>query len=162
MSPTQTVTEEGRAKLLARIQATPRINGYVSPDTELRPSSIHGLGLFAKKDIAAGTVVVAWGGHVLTKDEVDLLPSGISNNYALEIYPGFYLVETHEDELDASDFPNHSCEPNCAIVNTVMGISLRKISAREEITFDFSSPSETGETVDCCCGTTTCKGSVCF
>ncbi|MDE2079202.1 MAG: SET domain-containing protein-lysine N-methyltransferase [Patescibacteria group bacterium] len=149
-------------QLLAQLQATPRINGFVSPDTEVRESPIHGLGLFATADIARGSVLVAWGGHVLTKGDLALLPPHIAHNYALEIYPGFYLVEMRDDELDGSDFPNHSCEPNGAIVNTVVGVASRDIVSGEEITFDFSSPSGTGERVQCRCGSERCTGEVIF
>ena len=39
---------------------------YRSPKTEVRPSPIHGQGLFARTAIAAGEIVAVKGGHVLT------------------------------------------------------------------------------------------------
>ena len=42
---------------------------YRSPRTEVRPSPIHGKGLFAKRPIARGEIVAVKGGYVLTKEE---------------------------------------------------------------------------------------------
>jgi len=39
---------------------------YRSPKTDVRPSPIHGTGLFAKHAIARGDIVAVKGGHVLT------------------------------------------------------------------------------------------------
>jgi hypothetical protein len=40
---------------------------YRSPRTEVRPSPIHGRGLFAREAIARGDVVAVKGGYVLTR-----------------------------------------------------------------------------------------------
>jgi len=132
-----------------------RVNGYISPNTETRSSTIHGLGLFAKKNLKKGVVVAGWGGKILTKQEVQKLPKIIGNNYALEVYPGFYLAETKKSEIDASDFINHSCQPNCEIVNTIIMRTKQTIKKDEELTADFSSPH--GKKTRCSCGTQGCK-----
>ena len=38
-----------------------------APATEVRPSPIHGRGLFARRAIARGEIVAVKGGHVLTR-----------------------------------------------------------------------------------------------
>jgi uncharacterized protein len=40
---------------------------FLSSKTEVRESPIHGKGLFARQAIAAGEIVAAKGGHVITK-----------------------------------------------------------------------------------------------
>ncbi len=52
-----------------------RVHGYIHPKTEVCQSLIDKLGLFAKKNIPKGTVVAAWGGRVLTANEIKKLPS---------------------------------------------------------------------------------------
>jgi len=42
---------------------------YRSPKTEVKPSPIHGRGLFARDPIAALEIVAVKGGHVLTRAE---------------------------------------------------------------------------------------------
>src|ERR1700680_4590468 len=103
--------------ILARLNRRPRVNGWTSAKTETQFSPIHGLGLFALERIHGEDPVAAWGGHIIRSAELALLPSYLAGNYALEVHPGFFLAELSEHELDASDFINHSCAPNCIIVD---------------------------------------------
>jgi SET domain-containing protein len=147
--------------LLQQIRQRPRVNGYTALSTETKVSPIHELGLFATENISERTLIAAWGGHIRTRKEVAALPPEIGNKYALEIYPEFYLTETRLEELDAADFINHSCEPNCHLKHNVM-LASRTIIAGEELTADFSSPSATGIKTTCTCGAKNCKGFVFF
>jgi uncharacterized protein len=105
-------------------------------------------------------VVAAWGGKVVREAELKKLPKAIGRNYAIEIYPGFYLAETTERELDASDFINHSCEPNCKIANNLIMLTRRVIKKGEELTADFLN--QHGTKVRCSCGAKRCKKFVRF
>ena len=150
------------AALLAQVRRTPRVHGYIAPETETRLSSIHGLGLFAKAPIPAGTVVAAWGGRVTTLAEVERLPAGIGFHYALELYPGFYLAERRVEELDSADFINHSCAPNCRIEQRFVLLAARDIAPDEELTADFSGRPGEGREFACKCGAPSCKGLIYF
>lgn len=88
-------------KMLEQVRRTPRVNGYVSPNTETRESPIQGLGLFARQEIPAHEVVAVWGGKVTTKEEVEKLPEDIGYHYALELHPGFYLAADESSHLMA-------------------------------------------------------------
>jgi uncharacterized protein len=146
--------------LLKQIKGKPRVNGYVSPKTETRFSSIQGLGLFATEIIAEGDVVAAWGGKVTTKEEIEALPAEISYNYALQLYPGFYLAERSSSELDAADCINHSCEPDCKLLNRFIMIANRMIDKDEELTADFSNETKEGGNFKCNCGSKNCKDMI--
>ncbi len=146
--------------VLAQVQRQPRVHGYAAPCTETRISEVHGLGLFAKEAIAAGTVVAVWGGRVTTEAEMKNLPSDIGYNYALQLYPGFYLAERSIQELDAADFINHSCESNCHIGERLVMCASRNIPKDAELTADFSHPLELGGHFVCGCATPTCKGVI--
>ena len=149
-------------KLLKQVRRTPRVHGYISPLVETRLSPIHGLGLFAKKNISKGTVVAAWGGRVVTKEEIKKLPKGISYHYALELYPGFYLAETKISDLDSSDFINHSCKPNCKNSNQLIMVAKRNIQKGQELTADFSNHTNKGQKFVCNCGSNNCKKVIYF
>ncbi len=149
-------------KLLSDIKKRPRIHGYVSCLSETRMSPIQGLGLFAKHEIPKGEVVAAWGGRVATKEEVSRLPKEIGFNYALQLYPGFYLAERKISELDSSDFINHSCSSNCEIKDHFVMLSKRKIMKDEELTADFSNQKTTGEKFVCGCKSKKCKKIIYF
>lgn len=147
-------------RILEQLKRKPRVHGYVSPKTETRPSHIQGLGLFAIQIIRVGEVVAAWGGKIATQAEIDTLPKDIASNYAFELHPGFYLAETRQEELDAADFINHSCEPNCKIESLLFMVAAREISPGEELTVDFSNNDQEGISFRCGCGSKACKGLV--
>ncbi|MBI4118168.1 MAG: SET domain-containing protein-lysine N-methyltransferase [Parcubacteria group bacterium] len=142
-------------RIIKRINEKPRRNNYVSPNTEVRPSSIHGIGLFATSELQKGTVVAVWGGHAMTSKELESLPRRISSNYAIEVYPGFWLAEKSTTELDSGDFVNHSCTPNCTILDKLVMIAKKKILGGEELTADFSYKG--GGVIKCGCGSRRCK-----
>jgi SET domain-containing protein len=149
-------------QILKQVENHPRVYVYVSPQTQTKLSPIQGLGLFANQSISKGRVVAAWGGRVTTKAEIKLLPKHISYNYALEIYPGFYLAETKLSDLDSSDFINHSCSPNCKILKKFLMITKRNIRKGEELTADFSNHSNKGQKFICHCGARNCKKVIYF
>lgn len=104
---------------------------------EIKKSGSFGNGLFAKKDIPAGTLVGDYIGKVVPEKEVD--------NYDKEGH--FYLMYYHDT---ASIYPdlsrpgihvlNHSCTPN-AWMYTYKGhtlfFTIRHIFAGEEITISY-------------------------
>lgn len=147
-------------RILSQLKRRPRVHGYVSPNAETRISRIEGLGLFAKKLIAKNAVVAAWGGCVTTAAEIKRLPKNIGYNYALHLYPGFYLAERSNEELDSADFINHSCEPNCKIVDKFIMITIRTITKNEELCADFSNHKRTGQKFVCNCGAKRCRGVI--
>lgn len=149
-------------RLLLKVRNKPRVHGYTSSFTETKLSPINGLGLFAKRNIKKGGVVAVWGGRVITKKEIKLLPKNISFNFALELYPGFYLAETDPSELDSSDFINHSCNPNCKIVDKLIMLTKEDISSEQELTADFSNHKNKGQKFICNCRSKNCKKIIYF
>mgnify|MGYP001579772318 CR=1 FL=1 len=149
-------------KLLQQVTKTPRVHGYISPSTKTKLSRINGLGLFATRSINKDAVVAAWGGRVTTKKEVEALPKDISYNYALELYPGFYLAETKISELDSSDFINHSCDPNCSIIKKFVMVTKKDVAKGQELTADFSNNKNKGQKFTCNCGAKNCRKIIYF
>jgi len=43
---------------------------FISPKLEIKRHKIHGLGMFANKDIRKGEIVITKGGHILTRNEL--------------------------------------------------------------------------------------------
>jgi len=149
-------------ELLEQVTKTPRVHGYISLDTETRLSPIQGLGLFSKRTLPEKEVVAVWGGRVTTRDEIEQLPEVIGYHYALELYPGFYLAERSVTELDSADFINHSCNPNCEIVNQFTMITAKPIAQDQELTADFSNHTNTGKSFVCNCGADNCRKVIYF
>ena len=92
---------------------------------ELRPSGIHGVGLFAKHSLSKSEVVARYLGRRVERE-------------------GMYVVP-HRSSDGASSLPeltgnvkylNHSCKPNAKFSGRRL-VALRDISADEELTIDY-------------------------
>jgi len=92
--------------------------------TEVKESSIHGKGLFARKKIPANTLL----GVCETK------PAKKENAYTL------WLTKKKKVEVTCKfKYINHSGEPNVAYYDDCSVIALRKIKKGEELTHDYGS-----------------------
>jgi hypothetical protein len=105
---------------------------WLNPKVEIRPSTIHGKGLFARLPIPKGEVVIVWGAG-----------SG-------------YFRKSGEDP---SYFRNHSCDPNTWMENEVTSTARRNIKPNEELTIDYAMyDTETIVIIErCVCGSANCR-----
>jgi hypothetical protein len=129
------------------------------------PSPIHGRGLFCRRDIDAGEMIIEYSGElvraVLTdKRERQYESRGI----------GCYMFRKDADYIidstvkgNAARFINHSCDPNCySKVILVDGrkhiviFALRAIRRGEELTYDYKFPIEEVK-IQCLCGSGRCR-----
>lgn len=95
---------------------------------------VSGLGLFANESIGRKEFVIEYTGDILTGKEADARG-------------GKYLFETSKNRfIDGSArtnlarYINHSCDPNCEIEirkGRIYVFSIRKITAGEELTYDY-------------------------
>ncbi|MFX1476510.1 MAG: SET domain-containing protein [Promethearchaeota archaeon] len=125
-------------------------NNPIEEYTEVRPSKIHGLGLFAKKLIPKGTVW--WHARpqdviFITKEQFFILDNS-EKTPLVKSYLECLLTYSYYDEkldtlifcLDDSKFVNHSNDPNSGTVeeHELNAISRRDIHPGEEVTEDYS------------------------
>ena len=139
------------------------LNNSTIADTALvcfRPSAIHGIGGFAKADIAAGTRVIEYVGEKITKAE-SLRRCESNNEYI------FSLDETCDLDgnmpWNPARFLNHSCDPNCEAEpdgGRVWIVARRGIRAGEEITFNYGYDLQDYREHPCRCGATCCVGYI--
>lgn len=100
---------------------------------EVRPSRIHGLGLFAVDAIPRGTLVSLWDptfDRAWTAVEYEALPMVVRDD--LEIY-GWRDGEDWRADAGHGRFRNHSFAPNIGSD----GRAVRDIAAGEELTEDY-------------------------
>ena len=133
---------------------------YRSPKTDVRPSPIHGKGLFAKRAIGNREVVAVKGGHVLTGPqwaalEPTLGPADIQISEDLFIAP---VTPTERD--DSMLYTNHSCDPNLAIQGQIVLVAMRDIAPDEELTIDWATTDDGDYELPCRCGSVHCRGTV--
>lgn len=113
----------------------------------LKPSGIHGIGVFAICDIPKGTKNIfssdksEW--HKVEKKEVDALPGhakALVENHCLYDEDHYFIPEYGFKLFDMIVFLNHSDEPNLHSVNDGEYFeSLRDILAGEELFIDYGS-----------------------
>lgn len=127
---------------------------------EVRPSKIHGKGVFARKGIKARRKIGELAGELITLPEARRRASTLQS---------IAIVEFDDDmALDASVNPNelryvnHSCGPNTYMRrygHRVEFYSLRAIRPGEELTCDYGETHHDGK-LPCRCGATNCRKAI--
>jgi SET domain-containing protein len=123
-----------------------------------RTSPIHGVGGFARSDMAAGARLIEYVGERITKQE-SLTRCERSNEYI------FAIDDTHDldgnVEWNPARFLNHSCEPNCEARfehGHIWLVAIRDVRAGDELTFNYSYDLEDYREHPCLCGAASCVG----
>jgi hypothetical protein len=133
---------------------------YRSPKTEVRPSPIHGQGLFARVAIAAGEIVAVKGGHVLTGSEWAALEPALGAA-DIQIAEDLFIAPVREDHRTGSMlYTNHCCDPNLAIQGQIVLVAMRDIDAGEELTIDWATTDDGDHRMTCRCGSPRCRGTI--
>lgn len=139
---------------------------------QVKNTKYKGRGIFAKKEIKANTIIGEYTGkrveiekYDLEKDKDGLYLMFLNDKYA--IYPDLTKIDIH--------LINHSCEPNCWIINykqnlpirsknKVYFFALRNIKVGEELTISYLLPpkDETCNpcTHNCYCSSKKCTGTM--
>lgn len=131
---------------------------YLSPKIEARDFDQKGShGLFARTFIAAGELLIVWGGVIMSLDEIKNVHAD-ERQYAVQVDEDAFLLTP---EPEAGDFINHSCNPNAGLSGQISVIALRDIKPGEEVCFDYAmSDSVPYDEFECACGEPTCRGRV--
>ena len=138
-----------------------------SPYIIRRRSSIHGRGVFAKRDISKGARIIEYVGERITKVEAERRGEARLNSHRVDRSQGaVYLFDLNKRYDIDGNVPyntarhiNHSCDPNAEteiIRGKIWIIALRDISKGEEITYNYGYGFEDYEDHRCYCGTHRC------
>ncbi|XP_067282506.1 histone-lysine N-methyltransferase 2B [Pseudorasbora parva] len=130
-------------------------------------SAIHGRGLFCKRNIEAGEMVIEYAGNVIRSVLTDK-----REKYYDSKGIGCYMFRIDDFDVvdatmhgNAARFINHSCDPNCysRVINVesqkhIVIFALRKIYRGEELTYDYKFPIEDANSkLHCNCGARRCR-----
>jgi SET domain-containing protein len=130
-----------------------------------RKSSLHGMGLFAARDLAADERLIEYKGIRYGAGELpDMTAEGVTKFLGLSDGSGI-------DGKGWAARANHSCTPNCEMREDDSGrrprawlYTLRKVKQGEELVWDYhlAVESETDAFADwaCACGTRNCRGTM--
>lgn len=135
----------------------------------MRRSSIHGRGVFALQDIAAGTRLIEYRGEIIGWDDAheryntrDDAANGTT--YFFDIGDG-RVIDGSVDGNSAR-FVNHGCRPNCEAIDEdgrIWFFALADIAEGDELLLDYSLEFDDGDVADehddypCSCGAPECR-----
>lgn len=152
--------------------SSPASTARPSRRLQVRRSGVHGKGVFALVDLAAGETLIEYTGEVISWDEALRRhphdPAQPNHTFFFHIDDG-HVIDGGVGG-NSSRWINHSCEPNCEAEEDerkrVFIHALRDIQAGEELFFDY------GLVVDerytdklkaeyaCHCGSPNCRGTM--
>jgi SET domain-containing protein len=134
---------------------------------EVRTSPIHGQGVFAARDIPAGTRIGRYGGRRYREHEHPGRADDSEVVYLFGLSDGSFIDGGRGG--NATRFINHSCAPNCVAHEVRTGgrlnieiEALHPIPAGAELYLDYAlEVAESDEdTYPCLCGTQACRGTM--
>jgi SET domain-containing protein len=129
------------------------------PRVSVRESPVHGVGVFAVEEVAAGAVVLEYTGERVSREEAVRREA---------VNPGVTYILRYDDEsfIDGSAggnearFINHSCEPNCTIRREggrAFIVAREAIRPGDELSFDYGYDADDVRE-PCRCGAPGCRG----
>jgi uncharacterized protein len=131
---------------------------YLSSKTEVRESKIHGRGLFAIADIAKNEIVAVKGGHIVDGKTLREKITPVLGPVEIQIGDDLFIAPVSDEERELSMlYLNHSCDPNLGMRGEITFVSMRDISAGEELTHDWAMTDDDDYSVECNCGAPDCR-----
>ncbi len=140
----------------------------LSPDY-YQIKSVHkkGRGVFAKKEIPAGTILGDYVGLLVKDEKIDALEKKYGACYAMDYCDNGLSILPVDIKATGIHLINHSCAPNSDTYyyfGHTLFFTLRKILVGEEITIDYGfDPDNEGQRDllhTCFCGSLLCRGTM--
>lgn len=129
---------------------------WMTPKAESFKSKIHGFGVRTKKPISKDEVIIVVGGIIVPSKEI-LKYRKKMGHIGLQIDDGFFICPTNMKEIENIGAPNHSCEPNAGIKDTIKYVAIKDIEIGEEIVMDYAFFESNFKPFKCNCGSKNCR-----
>jgi len=140
---------------------------WCDPRLIRRVSPIQGEGVFALAPIAAGELVIVFGGHVLSFSDLASLETLNPSAHRIILDTGYQIADdliyspVDETQLSIAECLNYSCLPNCGFSSEITLVAMRDILADEELSMDYAlCISHAMFAMDCNCGVPGCRRSL--
>jgi len=119
-----------------------------------------GYGVFACEPVKEGERLLVWGGDIVTRPQIELLPFPLQA-FVVQVEEDVYLAPREYDEAETADYINHSCEPNAGFEGQIVLVALRDIQPGEEICIDYAMcDGSPYDEFQCQCGSESCRGRI--
>jgi SET domain-containing protein len=121
---------------------------------QIKNTKEKGRGIFAIRDISKDEYITEFKGPVVEIENLEVFPP--------EVVDHLFNIGTHTYimAMEPAVRTNHSCEPNAGIKEDVFLVAMRDIKKDEEVTFDYSTIIADEWTLDCLCGTKSCRSKI--
>ena len=107
---------------------------------KVRKSNIDNRGLYASKNIKAGTIIIHYKGKLITKKETEKNPK-YDNDKAIYLFNLNNRYDLDGDfSYNTARLINHSCSPNCEVDGKGLKLwiyALQDIKKGEELSYDY-------------------------
>jgi len=134
------------------------LHSWLTSKAAVRPVGDHGWGSFAIEPIAAGEVVAAFGGYVVTRAQLDGFDEARVSR-SIQIADDLYLLAS--PVVEDGDLVNHSCDPTCGLQGETVVVAKHRLEPGDELTFDYGTcDASPYDEFDCACGAPRCRGRV--
>ena len=131
---------------------------------KIKKSNIDKKGLYASKNIKAGTRIIQYKGKIITNSEVERNPKYDNDKdiYLFDINKRYSL--DGDFSWNTAGLINHSCEPNCEVDGIGYKLwvyAIKDIKKNEELTYDYGfSFDKDYRKYRCNCGSKKCCGYI--
>ncbi len=163
--------QDRAAKAIAPKPAKDKVNGKAGRRIQVRQSSVHGKGVFAIREIPAGTKIIEYVGEVISWKKAQKRhphdPSDPNHTFF------FHIDDKHVIDAavggNASRWINHACETNCEADERKGRIFIRAtrdLQPGEELFYDYGLVIDEKLTpklkkqYPCRCGSADCRGTL--
>jgi len=131
---------------------------------KIKKSNINNRGLYAAKNIKAGTKIIYYKGKIITKKETERNPK-YDNNKAIYLFNLNNRYDLDGDfQYNTARLINHSCNPNCEVDGIGLKLwifALRNIQKGEELSYDYGFGYDKDyKQFVCKCGSNNCVGYI--
>ncbi len=131
---------------------------------KVKKSNIDNRGLYASKNIKAGTKIITYKGKLISKKETEENPK-YDNERAIYLFNINNKYDLDGDfEYNTARLINHSCNPNCEVDGKGLKLfiyALKDIKKDEELSYDYGfSFDENYKDYKCKCGSKNCCGYI--
>lgn len=135
-----------------------KLKSWRADSVERRSGALHGLGLFAVKDVYKDELLAIKAGKLV--DEATIIKfADIINGSHIQIESDLFLTGlTPEEVNDTLIGFNHSCSPNAYVSGQIELRAMKDITDGDEITVDYATllTSDT-QSFRCKCGSVECR-----
>jgi hypothetical protein len=143
----------------APLAAQGRGSNWIHESLGVVETPLCGFGVVALDPISKGTLVVMFGGNVITASEFELL-SHEMQNFPFQVGDELFLGPRDENDIGIGERINHSCDPNVGFSGAIALVALRDIARGEEITLDYATcvaSDDDAFVMTCACGAPRCR-----